>query len=450
MRLRAGVLAATVIAALAPLGATASAATPHFQALSDPSVSIPPSFSFRAGCTGMDGSQADLDACISVAIPDFNQARAGEGLAPLVLPNDFDTLSVPEQLLALTNIERVDRDLAPVSALSSRLDSLAAAGAAAGTDPAFPSPLDGTSAGSNWFGGTSSLLAMFEWMYDDGPGSGNLDCTASTLPGCWEHRHTILGTGQQGAAAVGYDNPIAMGAAAGNGSVTVELVGGDTTDKADVTPTWAQILATSTFGLDKTNGSLTAPPGGHASLPVTATSSTVNGTLDAEIVSGAGQWSVTPSSCAVTPGSSCTFTVTFSPPSTGRFPGVLSVTNGLSQDTVALAGIGGNGGTAGTPTPRVVMNQPRATVRRGHTLVIGGSVRDAATGAALAGVSVSLQSRSNGTSPWRTLAAATTGRAGNVTFRIHPAHNAAYRLAVFGNTGRPEAVSAVNGVRVAG
>jgi hypothetical protein len=451
MKLRAGLLAATVLAATgclgaAPFASTASAATPRFVGLSDPGVSIAPSFSFEAGCTGLDGSQSDLAGCISVAIPDFNQARAGEGLTPLVLPNDFTQLSAAEQLLALTNIERVDRDLAPVAALSSSLNTLAAQGAVAGQDPAFPSPFDGTSGGSNWFSGTSTLLAMFVWMYDDGPGSPNLDCTAAGLPGCWGHRHTILGTGEPGTATLGYDSPIAMGAALSNGSVTVELIGGDTTDKADGTPTWSQIVATSTFGLDSTNGSLSAAPGGHASQSITATSSSVSGNLDAEFVTGAAEWSVTPASCAVTPGSSCTFTVTFSPPATGRFPGVLSITAGLTQKTVAFAGIGGSGSTA--TTPRVVMNTPRASVRRGQTLAIGGSVVDAASNAALPATPVTLQSRPNGNTPWRGLATATTGPGGHVTFRISPTQNAAYRMVVFGNTGKVEAASAVNGVRV--
>ncbi|HWA67337.1 MAG TPA: hypothetical protein VG899_13330 [Mycobacteriales bacterium] len=439
MKLRAGLLAATVIAALAPLGSVAQAATPHFAALSDPSVSIAPSFSFVAGCTGLNGSQADLDGCMSVAIPDFDQVRASEGLAPLVLPNDFDTLSVPEQLLALTNIERVDRDLAPVAALSSRLDALAAAGAAAGQDPAFPTPFDGTSAGSNWFAGTSSLLAMFNWMYDDGPGSPNGDCTRAGLPGCWAHRHTILGTGHPGVASVGYDSPIAMGAASGNGAVTVELVGGDTTDPADGTPTWSQIVGTSTFGLDKTNGSLETQPGTPASLTVTATSSSVTGNLDAQLIAGAAEWTVTPASCAVTPGSSCTFTVTFIPPANGRFPGVLSVTSGLTQKTVALAGIGGT-----TAAQSVLMTIGRYQVRPGQLLEIGGIVRNA-NGQP---VSVTLQSRPNGYTPWRTTAASTSNPNGQVSFRIRPRTSAAYRLVLLASNGNVVASSAAQRVEV--
>lgn len=440
MKLRAGLLAVTVVAAVAPLGSMAFAAAPGFVSLSDPSASIAPSASFVDGCTSTDGSRTAVDVCMSVAIPDFNAARAGEGLTPLVLPNDFDLLSVPEQLLALTNIERVDRDLAPVPALSSTLNSLAQTGANAGQDPAFPTPFDGTSAGSNWFAGTSSLLAVFEWMYDDGPGSGNGDCTAAGQLGCWGHRHTILGTGQAGGFSVGYDNPIAMGAAIGDGSVTELLVGGDTTDKPDGTPTWDQIVGTSTFGVDKTNGSLAVEPGDHASLTVTATSASVTGPLSATITSGEDQWAVSPSTCNVTPGSSCTFTVTFSPLAAGRFPGLLAVSSGLTLRDIALAGIG--------TAPRVLMNLSRVSLRRGQTLTIFGTAQDATSHAALAGIPITLQSRPTGSSPWQTLSESTSGRNGDVTFRIHPTRTAAYRLVSYGANGKLQSSTQPGRVRV--
>ena len=41
-------------------------------------------------------------------------------------------------------------------------------------------------------------------MYDDGVGSGNLDCTAHHRGGCWGHRHDILWRfGSTGALAMG-------------------------------------------------------------------------------------------------------------------------------------------------------------------------------------------------------------------------------------------------------
>jgi hypothetical protein len=36
------------------------------------------------------------------------------------------------------------------------------------------------------------LEAIYFWMYDDGPGSSNLDCTAGDPSGCWGHRDNVL------------------------------------------------------------------------------------------------------------------------------------------------------------------------------------------------------------------------------------------------------------------
>ena len=36
------------------------------------------------------------------------------------------------------------------------------------------------------------LAAMYGWMYYDGPGGYNLDCTATKTSGCWGHRDAIL------------------------------------------------------------------------------------------------------------------------------------------------------------------------------------------------------------------------------------------------------------------
>ncbi len=36
------------------------------------------------------------------------------------------------------------------------------------------------------------LEALYFWMYDDGTGSANVDCTPSNQTGCWGHRENIL------------------------------------------------------------------------------------------------------------------------------------------------------------------------------------------------------------------------------------------------------------------
>jgi hypothetical protein len=161
--------------------------------------------------------------CISLALADINAARAAEGVRAMVLPGDFASMSVPVQLLNLANLERVDRGLSPILGLSGPLDRDAQAGAAQDADP-MPTHFYGTAATSNWAGGDASTLeADFDWMYDDGMGSGNLDCTSSNQSGCWGHRHDILWS---------FSGPIAMGAGYATGqygpSMTELFVGGDT------------------------------------------------------------------------------------------------------------------------------------------------------------------------------------------------------------------------------
>jgi hypothetical protein len=60
----------------------------------------------------------------------------------MTLPTNFLSLSVPEMMYVITNLERVDRGLPPIPGLSHALDSDAQAGLYAETDP------DGE--GSSW------------------------------------------------------------------------------------------------------------------------------------------------------------------------------------------------------------------------------------------------------------------------------------------------------------
>jgi hypothetical protein len=121
----------------------------------------------------------------------------------MVLPLDYGSLGTAEQLLVLANLERVDRGLPGFTGLSIELDALARAGAGTNTEPAGPQDSEW---GSNWAGGeATALLADYDWMYDDGPGSPNLDCTAEQPSGCWAHRANILGD---------YGHAPSMGAAA--------------------------------------------------------------------------------------------------------------------------------------------------------------------------------------------------------------------------------------------
>jgi hypothetical protein len=217
----------------------ATAAKPN--PLANPKHNTAPSRRFIDACSSMGKSKAANDKCDSVALHDFDDVRKKEGLGRMTLPGDFDKLSVRLQLLAISNIERVDRGRRPVLGLSKSLNKLAVMGAKDDEDPPFPNPFTGTSGGANWAGaGNSALLDDFYWMYDDGPGSFNIDCQHKGDPGCWGHRRDIIQA---------YDSRLVMGAAAAYNtnfgtSMTEEFIGGDRSDKVNVSPSWHAIAAT--------------------------------------------------------------------------------------------------------------------------------------------------------------------------------------------------------------
>ena len=162
-------------------------------------------------------------ACLSGAISDFNRARAKEGLGGINLPANFQYLPVSYQLLILANIDRADRGLVAFVGLSKTLNTYALKGAQTNSDPPFPS---WTSYGAgNWVGSVNAFWGEFEWMYDDGPGSTNLDCPSSGGAGCWGHRHNII---------MNWPNPMIMGAATANGGAATIVLGRDTHDPADL------------------------------------------------------------------------------------------------------------------------------------------------------------------------------------------------------------------------
>lgn len=154
-------------------------------------------------------------ACRAGALSDFARARAKEGLAPMVLPSDFARLSPAGQLFALADLDRVDHGRAPIPALDPALDAVATAGAKAGADPAFPTgSYDGGANYADVLG--SSLYSEYEWVYDDGLGSHNVDCTAQSRAGCWGHRRNILAR---------YPAPARMGAGRSGSSLAEIFMG---------------------------------------------------------------------------------------------------------------------------------------------------------------------------------------------------------------------------------
>jgi hypothetical protein len=157
--------------------------------------------------------------CENVSIERLDAARAKLGLGPYRLPSGFVALAPARQWLILANLDRIAYALRPIRGLTLPLNASARQGAQAREDPnpwALVAGLPGQSEvafASNWAGGQqNALLAYYGWMYDDGYGSGNLDCSSPTAPGCWGHRQDVLAfpaaaTLSMGAAAIVHGDP---------------------------------------------------------------------------------------------------------------------------------------------------------------------------------------------------------------------------------------------------
>jgi hypothetical protein len=222
--------AVAVVLCAGPAPATAAWAGP------DPSTNIAPS-SLPMDC-GTDPTGA---ACTDTAVDILNQASATMGQPAYVLPADFDSLSPVQQLFILTNDDRTLYGLAPIPGLTGQLNQDAATGIQTDSDP-WPSAGSWMAYASNWAGGFSNAVLAYDgWMYDDGPNSGNLDCTDTDRSGCWGHRHDVLWE-------FGGGGPLAMGAAVGTDpggmpSFTLLLVEGNQGYQPSYSYTWAEAVA---------------------------------------------------------------------------------------------------------------------------------------------------------------------------------------------------------------
>lgn len=160
---------------------------PPPQSLQNPTSNMPPTFDGTCYATGYSSL-----SCQEAEIADLNLARAAEGLGPLALPSGFYTMPTAQQLFILADEERVSRGLPAIPGLTQATDSNALAGATANTDPA-PGTIPGVFAYTgNWAEDYGPIGGTFDWMYNDGYGSGNIDCTSPTAAGCWGHRDGIL------------------------------------------------------------------------------------------------------------------------------------------------------------------------------------------------------------------------------------------------------------------
>lgn len=145
-------------------------------------------------------SQPRGAACQNAAIYDLDVARRQMGLHPYKLPKDFLSLTPAQQSLILVDLDRSAYREPVVHGINPTLVRWAGKviPAAPTTDPA---PLASSVGSVPWYaygGNTASnypniLFAYESWMYDDGPGSPNVDCTPRTPSRCWGHRDNILG-----------------------------------------------------------------------------------------------------------------------------------------------------------------------------------------------------------------------------------------------------------------
>jgi hypothetical protein len=195
----------------------------------------PPSNPSSDGIFGQCSGDA---ACVN----DMNGVRANqEQLPALSLPSNWSSLSGIEQMFVWTNLERLSRGEAAIPNLVNTYNGSVQTGLTDGDDPSL-SDLPGNS-GSIWAGAYATVLgAIYGWMYDDGFGGGNEDCTTATAPGCWGHRDNILAD----PATFGGSSPTEMDAGVGTesgGSVDYDAIfvaNPNPTAPGNIVFTWAE------------------------------------------------------------------------------------------------------------------------------------------------------------------------------------------------------------------
>jgi hypothetical protein len=222
---RLGAITVTATALILPAAAvaTASNAIPAHKGIlppKEPSRSLRPSPFFLSSSVCVHGN--DGQRCNSLILKATTHARSTlekmGGMKFAVAA--YDKLTPIEQLFVTVNLERIARGKAPAVVLTRSLDKVAQEGANKDRDPDLtmvPNPLPGggrwIGLGGNWAGGWDNPLGSnYAWMYDDGPGSDNGDCTKTHKSGCWGHRNNILGTFSTKAKCGGQQSELAMGA----------------------------------------------------------------------------------------------------------------------------------------------------------------------------------------------------------------------------------------------
>jgi hypothetical protein len=211
----------------------------------------------NAGATGYIPPQNPLlnvSTNSSDWLTSINAARSQEGVGAMaVAESGVSALPIPEQVFLIVNRERIDRGEAPISYMTSQLNSDAAGGAQAPGDPSIPTTLTGGTSmvwgGSIWAGGMSNVFeADYYWMYEDGWGglaslTSNGDCMTPVSQGCWGHRDVML---HPYANCGGAPPTLSMGAAYSptgysGGSIAAVFVGTCGPPPTDITMAWNQV-----------------------------------------------------------------------------------------------------------------------------------------------------------------------------------------------------------------
>ena len=194
-----------------PAAAFTGSATLHphnITTVADPAANISPAqapqnFESSAYCR-VGGPIDDSSTCTNAALADINYAHAQEGVPAITLPANWYSLTPPQQMVTIFNLERASHGLPLLLGLGTAYDQQALVGAESAQDPTLnDSPGTVLAGGVLALGDPNVLAADFGWMYDDGwggpGGTPNIACGGPGAEGCWGHRDAILLT----CAAVG-------------------------------------------------------------------------------------------------------------------------------------------------------------------------------------------------------------------------------------------------------
>jgi ribosomal protein L24E len=305
-----------------PITAAGAAIVPPQNPLSN----INPPGNYNGPC----GTEAAPNATCPAGMVTIDADRYAEGVVPMSLPTNFSLLTPAEQIFVMTNLERVDRGLAPIEGLSTRLDSYAQVGAESDSDPAFPPGV--LQGGSNWSSG-NIFTADMEWMYDDGwdgAATTNAGCSGPGAPLCWVHRDNILGS---------YAAPAMMGAGAVSGgiyggSVAELFVSADVADSPAFT--WAEETPYIPVGVYPSAIPAAAPPDSAQITEATVWASGEAMNTRVSVSGGSGAFSLNSAGCDLGAGGSCGVAITFFPRALGIYDATLSVAgpNGVQNVTI--------------------------------------------------------------------------------------------------------------------